>query len=234
MYTESELLPLSGLQHLVFCERQCALIHIERMWKENALTAEGRTLHERVDSAVDETRGDLRIIRGVPLQSRRLGLSGKADVVELYRVGAPRSGDMESTYFPSLRGHFRPVPVEYKRGQPKFLDCDRVQVCAQALCLEEMLDVRILAGELFYGKPRRRFDVKFDDGLRRRTEDAARRFHELVSSGKTPLVMREPKCRSCSLLDLCLPPPRRGRRSAASYLDKAVTEQLAEGSCEST
>lgn len=224
MYSEADLLPLSGLQHIIFCERQCALIHVEGAWRENVLTAEGRVLHERADSGADETRGDVRIVRSVPVRSLRLGVSGRVDVVELHRVREVEGGDAQARSFPGLSGAWRPVPVEYKRGEPKYGDCDRVQVCAQALCLEEMLGVLIPRGLLFYGSPRRRVDVTLDETLRATTVEAARQFHQLVESGRTPIVSRQPKCRQCSLLPVCLPAPRRSRRSAAAYVQSALRE----------
>ena len=219
-YSEADLLPLSGLQHLVFCERQCALIHLERVWQENFLTAEGRVLHERVDAENSEARGDLRIARGVPLRSLRLGLTGRADVVEFHRVRGKEHG----ASLPGGEGYWRPFPVEFKRGRPKWIDCDRVQLCAQALCIEEMLDVPVTGGALFYGRIRRREEVSFDQCLRETTEQASRRFHELIGSEETPVVYRAPKCRSCSLLELCLPPKKRRRRSVNGYLRAAVDE----------
>jgi len=192
-YTEDDLLPLSGLQHLVFCERQCALIHIEQTWAENLYTAEGRVLHERVHEADREARGDIRVEYSMPLRSLRLGLIAKADVVEFHRNG-------------ELPGRkWRPFPVEYKRGKPKKDNVDKVQLCAQALCLEEMLGVEVPSGALFYGKTRRRQDVDFDADLRSETEDTARRFHALVEAGKTPKPVYGKKCESCSMKHLCLP-----------------------------
>ncbi len=220
MYEEEDLLPLSGLQHLAFCERQCALIHVERQWRENRLTAEGRVLHERVDASGDESRGDLRILRGVEIRSLELGLVGKADVVELRRPPAPAEPEWLAR-FPGSSGRWQPVPVEYKRGRPKLEDPDRIQVCAQALCLEEMLRVSIPEAEIFYGTPRRRSLVDLTDDLRERTRASARRFHEIVHAGETPVAVREPKCRRCSLLEICLP-PRRRPRSVAAFLDQQV------------
>ncbi|MCY3676477.1 MAG: CRISPR-associated protein Cas4 [Gemmatimonadetes bacterium] len=217
-YDESDLLPLSGLQHLLFCERQCALIHVERAWRENQLTAEGRVFHERVDGADAEARGDLKIARGIPVRSLRLGLTGRADVVEFRRV---REGE-HGARLPGLESRWLPYPVEYKRGQPKWIDCDRVQLCAQALCIEEMLQVAVPAGAIYYGRVRRREEVCFDRGLRETTEKAAQRFRELVNKGETPIVYRAPKCRSCSLLELCLPPRKRRRRSVDGYIAAAV------------
>lgn len=215
VYTEDDLLPLSALQHLLFCERQCALIHVEQLWAENRLTVEGRHLHERADSSAAGTRGDVRTVRTLPLRSFRLGLAGRADVVEFH---ADPTG-----------GPARPFPVEYKRGRPKRDDSDRVQLCAQALCLEEMLGVPIAAGALFYGTTRRRLDVAFDAALRCTVETSAARLHALVASGVTPRAVREPKCDNCSLLDLCVPDALGPRRSAGRYVDRLLGESLASG-----
>ena len=211
-YTEDDLLPLSGLQHLLFCERQCALIHIEQVWAENLFTAEGRIMHERVHDAERESRGDVRIEYGMPLRSLRLGLIAKADVVEFHRDVA-HAGEV-----------WRPFPVEYKRGKPKKDIYDKVQLCAQALCLEEMLEVEIQEGALFYGKTRRRQDVVFDSDLRKETEDAAIRFHELVDSGVTPKAVYMKKCDNCSMYHLCLPKTVEKARSINSYLMDAIRE----------
>ena len=150
IYSEDDLLPVSALQHLTFCERQCALIHIEQLWSENIFTAQGRVMHERVHSETSENRRNVRIELGMPLRSLRLGLIGKADVVEFHR---------------QPNGMWQPFPVEYKRGKPKLNNCDKVQLCAQAICLEETLGVSISSGALFYGKDRRRADVEFNETL---------------------------------------------------------------------
>lgn len=205
---DATLAPLSALQHLAFCPRQCALIHLEGAWAENALTAEGRVLHERVDEAPGETRRGVRVARGVALRCGRLGLIGKADVVEFHaRRGGPPV----------------PYPVEYKRGKPKPHDADRVQLCAQALCLEEMLGTPVPRGALFYGQPRRRDEVVFDASLRARTEAAAAALHALLAAGVTPPPEPGPKCRSCSLEPFCLPDVA-GGRSAAAWLARALKE----------
>ncbi|MBW1707920.1 MAG: CRISPR-associated protein Cas4 [Deltaproteobacteria bacterium] len=209
-YTEDDLIPLSGLQHLLFCERQCALIHIEQAWAENVLTAEGRIMHERVHEEGRESRGDVRIEYAMPLRSLRLGLIAKADVVEFHR-DKEHPGDV-----------WRPFPVEYKRGKPKKGNYDKVQLCGQAMCLEEMLGVEIAVGALFYGKTRRRQDVVFDSDLRRETEDAAKRFHELVESGLTPKAVYMKKCDNCSMSDLCMPKTVAKARSVNSYLMDAA------------
>jgi len=204
MYTEDELIQLSALQHLVFCERQCALIHIEQLWNENLFTAEGRIMHDKVDTQNRESRGNVRIEYGVPIRSLRLGLIGKADVVEFHRMDD---------------GTWMPFPVEYKRGKPKMDDCDKVQLCAQAICLEEMLNVEIKKGALYYGRTRRREDVVFDEKLRRETENAARKVHDLIKSGTTPKPEYSKKCKKCSLYELCMP---KVSRKVSDYLMKAV------------
>lgn len=214
MYCDDELLPLSALQHLLFCERQCALIHIEGLWAENRLTVEGRHLHKNAHEGPSETRAGVRIARGLALRSLRLGLSGKADVVEFHPPDAPGS--------PA-----RPFPIEYKRGKPKRDASDKVQLCAQALCLEEMLGVAIPGGALFYGRTRRRLDVALDAELRTLTEEAAARFHALIAAGRTPRAAREPKCENCSLVDLCLPEALRPRLSAAEFLERELAASLA-------
>ena len=206
-YTEDDLIQLSALQHLVFCERQCALIHIEQLWSENLFTAEGRIMHDKVDTANRESRGNIRIEYGVPMRSLRLGLIGKADVVEFHRKDD---------------GAWIPFPVEYKRGKPKIDDCDKVQLCAQAICLEEMLNIEIREGALFYGQTRRREDVKFDSPLRKETEEAAKKVHELIESGITPKAEYSKKCERCSLVDLCLP---KVSSKASNYLAKAMEEE---------
>jgi len=215
MYTEDDLLALSALQHLLFCERQCALIHIEQIWNENLFTAEGRIMHERVHVTDHESRKNVRIEYSLPLRSFRLGLIGKADVVEFHRKSG--SHDVESA-------ELSPYPVEYKRGKPKKDNCDKVQLCAQALCLEEMLNVKILCGALFYGKSRRRADVAFDSALRQQTEEAAIRLHELIASGQTPKPVYTAKCDSCSLSPVCLPKPLGKKRSVKRYLSRVVGE----------
>lgn len=213
MFTEDDLLPISALQHLLFCERQCALIHVEGLWAENRLTVEGRHLHRKAHENRVEARGSLRVARGLGLRSLALGLVGTADVVEFHPGNPPGA--------PA-----RPFPVEYKRGKPKTHDADRVQLCAQALCLEEMLGVAVPAGALYYGKTRRRREVAFDDRLRALTQTTCERLHQLVASRRTPPAVREPKCESCSLLSLCLPDAIGGRRSASVYFERAVRQSL--------
>ena len=206
---ERELIPISALNQFAYCPRRCALIHIEQAWTENRFTAEGRIMHERVHDESRESRGDTRIDYGVSLRSLRLGLIGKADVVEFHR---------------QPDGYWLPFPVEYKRGKPKADDCDKVQLCAQAVCLEEMLSVAIPAGALFYGETRHRLDVVFDEDLRRETEDTARRTNSLIASGRTPPPIYEKRCESCSLMADCLPKTIQKRRSVKAYLTRILGE----------
>jgi CRISPR-associated exonuclease Cas4 len=217
---EADLLPISALQHLLFCERQAALIHVEQLWAENRLTVEGRQLHTKAHDPrargsqrqhAAATSPAVRVQRSMHLVCHRLGLFGVSDTVEFPHDGVPR-------------------PVEYKRGRPKKHDADKVQVCAQAMCLEEMLGLAagvIAVGTLFYGQTRRRLDVSLDVSLRAKTEAAAARMHEIIRAGITPPAFRERKCDHCSLLDLCLPHAMRPRRTAHAYLQRAAGEALA-------
>lgn len=206
---DDELIAISALSHYSYCPRRCALIHIEQVWTENRFTAEGRIMHERVHDESRESRGDIRIDYGVSLRSLRLGLIGKADVVEFHR---------------QADGLWRPYPVEYKRGKPKVDDCDKVQLCAQAICLEEMLAVAIPEGALFYGQTRHRLDVVFDEAIRRETEETAMRVHELIDSGITPKPIYAKRCESCSLVAECLPKTVQKKRSVQSYLSRMTGE----------
>lgn len=217
-FDEDDLLPLSALQHLVYCERQYALIHVEQLWAESSATVEGRLLHERQDEAGREVRGDLVVAHALPLRSLRLGLAGRADAVEFHRL--PSLGGAAGVRLAGLSGRFFAFPVETKRGKPKSHDADRVQLCAQALCLEEMLEISVQSGALFYGTPRRREEVEFDAALRDMTEKAALRIHELFERRETPAAVRAKKCDRCSLIDLCL--PDLAGRSALRYLDRAL------------
>lgn len=205
--SEADLLPLSGLQHLAFCERQCALIHIEQVWAENRLTAQGRILHEKVHRREDELRGEVRIARGLRIRSQSLGLIGQADVVEFHR---------------RPDGLWQPHPVEYKRGRSKPDDCDRVQLCAQAMCLEEMLRVDVPEGALFYGEPRRREIVIITAELREKTIDLAARLRVLIESGRTPPARYEKRCEGCSLLEICRPRLSDQGRSARRYMSEIL------------
>ena len=184
---EDSLIPLSALQHHLFCPRQCALIHVERIWAEDGATAEGRILHERLDAGGADSRTGLRVERGIALRSLALGVIGKADAVEFH--GRPP----------------QPVPVEYKRGKPKPHRADEVQLCAQALCLEEMFGLPVPEGALFYGAVRRRTRVVFDLELRALTAHVAAEARAMIAAGRTPTPVLMPGCKSCSLQDACQP-----------------------------
>jgi CRISPR-associated exonuclease Cas4 len=212
MYSEEDLLPLSALQHLAFCERQWALIHLEQQWAESRLTVEGRQIHECAHEGRDELRDGIRICRGLRLRSLRMGLTGVADVVEFH---------------PHSLGPARPYPIEYKRGKPKPGRWDEVQLCAQALCLEEMLTVSVSEGAIFYGQPRRRMGVHFDSSLRTETERLAIRLHELQNVGVTPPAVFAQHCEKCSLKDLCLPEQTAGAQ-ASTYLQRTIAALLKE------
>lgn len=224
-YPEPDLLPISALQHLLFCERQAALIHVERLWVENRLTVEGRQLHRKAHDGSLERSGDTWTARSLRLRSFEFGLAGQADIVELQLApGADRNA------WPPPAGQIRRVtPVEYKRGRPKQDDSDRVQLCAQALCLEEMFGVSIVEGALFYGKQQRRTGIAFSADLRAKTVRAAARFREIIETGETPWAKREPKCESCSMITVCLPDAMRTRGSGAFVARDFARHLSAEG-----
>lgn len=217
MYADEEMVPLSALQHAVFCRRQCALIHLEGTWTENQLTAAGRVLHERVDRCAHETRRDVRLATALRLVSHRLGVAGIADMVEFHRVG---DTDSQGVMLPNARGRWMPFPVEYKHGKPNTRQADEVQLCAQAMCLEEMLGVAVPAGALFYGTTHRRLDVAFDAALRALTERTANDVHRLLAEGRIPEPECGKWCESCSLLDDCQPKVR--SRSARMWLERQL------------
>ncbi|MEA2068939.1 MAG: CRISPR-associated protein Cas4, partial [Verrucomicrobiota bacterium] len=217
----SVFLPLSALQHFIYCPRQCALIHLEQQWTENRFTAEGRAQHDRVDRPEHETRDGIRYEYAVLLRSLRLGLIGKADVIEFHLLH-PADGDFTSN-ISDLKSPVRVFPVEHKRGRPKPTHCDWVQLCAQALCLEETLDVEIGEGAVFYGLPRRRQPVEFTSELRKETEQTAAALHQLIQGGKTPPAEYiEKKCAACSLLETCMP---QKHRNVSAYLKEALREE---------
>lgn len=182
-----DLIPISALQHYDYCPRQCALIHIERIWSENYWTAQGRVLHQRTDEGKAEQRVDTRVERSVTIISRRLGIQGKLDVLEINLK--------DNSY----------TPVEYKRGKPKTTLCDKIQLCAQAMCLEEMRDTRIPRAAIWYWQVRQREWVELDDTLRTETERVIQAVHELFQERKIPAPAYGSHCRACSLLDDCQP-----------------------------
>ena len=216
-YNENDFLALSGLQHFAFCRRQWALIHIEQQWAENLRTTEGHLMHERAhDEALRERRGDTLILRGVRIRSASLGVSGQCDILEFHT-------DPEGVVLSGEDGTWLPFPVEYKRGSPKAADADRLQLCAQAMCLEEMLCCPIEEGALFYGETRRRELVRFTPELRGEVQRDLSEMHALYARGHTPAVKPTKSCNACSLKDLCLPQILRGK-SVKSYLASAMED----------
>ena len=211
-YHENEYIPLSALQHMLFCERQCALIHVEQLWVENKFTAEGRVMHERVDRGDRTERGQVRVAYSLPLKSGVLGITGKADVVEFHL----RDGQKK---------YWIPFPVEYKRGKPKKNFSDKVQLCAQGLCLEEMTGQSVENGALFYGKTRRRLSVDFDQDLRRLTRETAESVHRMIEAGITPKARYEKKCDTCSFFNLCLPKITGKKKKVGTWLDNIVRKE---------
>lgn len=212
MYAEEDLIPLSALQHWAVCPRQAALIHLEQVWSENLYTAEGRIQHRKVDQSFVEKRKGVKAAFGLRIRSLKLGVAGRADAVEFHRQDD---------------GLWRPYPVEHKRGRPKKNDCDRIQLCAQAICLEEMLCVDVPEGALFYGKTRRREAVAFGPELRQKAMEAALALHGMLKSGSSPPAVVIPQCKRCSLGRQCLwelwaDNPR--GKSARRYVKRALRE----------
>ncbi|HEY3374205.1 MAG TPA: CRISPR-associated protein Cas4 [Candidatus Aquicultor sp.] len=197
---DRELIAVSSLSQYSYCPRRCALIFTEQLWDENIFTARGQIMHEKVDSADHESRGNVRLEYAVPLRSIKLGLIGRADVIEFHKT----------------EDGWDVFPVEHKLGKPKPDSSDKVQLCAQAMCLEEMMGISIESGALFYGRTRRRLDVAFDRDLRADTETTARLVHELLASGLTPKAEYSAKCKNCSMVELCV--PKTGKH-VANYIE---------------
>ena len=215
-YSEDELLALSGIQHFAYCERQWALIHIEGQWVENLLTAEGRLLHQKVDDPYfSESRGDVKTVRSVPLLSKTLGLYGVADVIELHRNADDASDKKYSI-------------VEYKRGKPKPDDRDEVQLCAQAICMEEMLGITLDFGYMYYGETRHRHRVDFNNVLRERVKLLAEKMHFLYAKGETPPAIKRKRCRNRSMVDICLPKLGMGGNKTETYMASMFDEMMKE------
>lgn len=244
-FPEDQLVPISALQHWLYCPRQCALIHLEQVWAENRYTAEGHVLHEKAHDGRDETRAGVRIARGLSVRSLELGLTGQCDVVEFHRtwngagheVSDGKDNGRMSSADPELRSSMaesgfaeRIVPIEYKRGKPKAHRADEVQLCAQAMCLEEMLGLpegSVETGCLFYGTPRRRTGVVFDNGLRTLTRETVVEVHGMRQSGITPVADYLPKrCDACSLMELCQPKALRFRKGAAAWFDRSLNSEI--------
>ena len=216
-FREEDRLQLSGLQHFAFCRRQWALIHVEQQWRDNLRTVEGNILHERAhDDTIRERGRDKITFRGLRITSAKLGISGACDVVEFVR-------STEGTRLAGEEGLWQPFPVEYKRGSSKLSDADRLQLSAQAMCLEEMLCCSIPEGAVFYGETRRRERVNLDDTLRERVRSMVSEMHGYDQRGYTPKVNTGKHCNACSLKELCLPVLCR-KSSARTYIRNHMEE----------
>ncbi len=208
MFTEDEFIQLSALQHYVFCPRQCALIHVDDVWNDNVFTVKGNILHEKVDTDTYETRGALKTVRALKIHSFRLGLAGKCDVVEFRKAG----------------DEIEILPVEFKAGQPKQNISDEVQLCAQALCLEEMLTTTVKKGVFFYGRIRRRVQVDISLQLRQQTEEIIAAVHDIVERKYVPQAKYETKCKSCSLESICQPKAM-NEKKLRTYVNELYQQQ---------
>lgn len=215
---EEDWLQLSGLQHFAFCHRQWALIHIENQWAENFRTVDGSIMHENAhDQNFRESRGDILIVRGLAIHSAELGVSGQCDVVEFHR-------EPDGISLRNQEGLWKPYPVEYKRGKPKDGQADELQLCGQAMCLEEMLCCTVPEGSLYYGESRRRLRVQFTQELRSLVRNDLAEMHDLYKKQYTPKVKPTKSCNACSLKDLCLPKLTRVKK-VSDYLSGAMEEQ---------
>ena len=218
-YREEDFLLLSGIQHFSFCRRQWALIHIEQQWKENLKTVEGNIVHENChDEHFFEKRGDLLITRGIRIFSRIMGVTGQCDVVEFYK-------SEEGCLLHGYGGYWLPYPVEYKRGKSKSIDADRLQLCGQAMCLEEMLGTTINKGAIYYHESNRREEVQLTDSLRKKVKDLLAEMHEYYSRGYTPVVKAKGGCASCSLKEICMPVICK-KINVDSYYSKFLNEDM--------
>lgn len=216
MYNEDDFLQISGLQHFSFCKRQWALIYIEELWKENFLSMDGHIMHERAhDEGFNESRGSVFISRGMPVHSFVLGLSGECDIVEFHK-------DENGVQIVGRDGKFLPLPVEYKRGHSKANDCDRLQLCAQGMCLEEMLCCTIATGCIYYGETKRREYVKLDE-YKSKVAQMVKEMHDCFERCYTPVVKPSKSCKACSLGELCLP-----EISAKGNVEDYLSERLKE------
>jgi len=242
MFAEEELIPISALQHWLYCPRQCALIHVEQAWAENKFTAEGRVMHENAHEGADETKAGVRITRGMPVVSQLLGLTGQCDVVEFHPAGGDlrfeisdvreREGDAgrEAPFkseISNLKFTRSVTPVEYKRGKPKAHRADEVQLCAQGMCLEEMLGITIERGCLYYGEKRRRSEVVFDEALRALVGKIVAEVRQCFAAGVTPTAEYDARrCDACSLIDLCQPLAMRFKKGASAWFSASLKSEI--------
>ncbi|NMB80644.1 MAG: CRISPR-associated protein Cas4 [Ignavibacteria bacterium] len=207
MYTEDDFIMISALQHYIFCPRQCGLIHLDDVWQDNLFTVRGNILHEKVDTDTYETRGDIKTVRGLKIHSFKYGLTGRCDVVEFKQTSKGKEI----------------LPVEFKAGEPKDDISDKVQLCAQVFCLEEMLETKIQQAAFFYGKIRRRNVIEIDDELRKQTEEIIKKVRELIASNVVPIIEYSNKCRNCSLQSICQPKAM-NKRKLDNYIKGLYSE----------
>ncbi|KSV18990.1 CRISPR-associated protein Cas4 [Dehalococcoides mccartyi] len=223
VYSEEELVPISALQHLAFCPRQAGLICLDEQWQDNQLTFEGNELHKSTHQPQSHKRKQIMTSRSLSLRSLQLGLIGMADTVEFH----PRSKAEGGVRIASCGGHYFPHIVEYKRGKAKPGNCDLIQICAQAICLEEMLDIKMNEAEIFYGQTRRRHKVMLCAELRNETARLAHQMHQILNSGIVPHAKYKPSCKQCSLFDICAPQINQ-LGSAQKYFKVNLAEVLGE------
>lgn len=217
-YTEEEYLMISGIQHFKFCRRQWALIHVEQQWAENVHTVVGELMHKRAhDPYFTEKRKGIIVVRALPIASRQLGVSGECDIVEFHKC------EDGITLF-GHRGLYSVYPIEYKKGKPKKADEDKLQLTAQAMCLEEMFSTHIQEGAIFYGETRKREIVEFSDGLREEVKEMFREMHEYYKRNYTPKVKQSKACNACSLKDICLPKLEK-TTSVKNYISQMLKEE---------
>ena len=218
MYSDDELLLISGIQHFYYCRRQWSLIHIEQQWDDNLYTRKGEIMHEKVDNPfILESRGNMFVSRSVPLVSYELGFYGVSDAVEFVE-------DVNGIFLPFRDGCYRIVPIEYKVGKPKNDNCDIVQLCIQAICLESMLGGRIEEGYLYYGKTRHRQKVDFTDELRKEVFDISRQMHEILFNDCKVAAKYSDKCIHCSLYNICVPKIKSKYKSVSKYIEQCFKE----------
>lgn len=223
MYSDDDMLMLSGIQHYRFCPRQWALIHLEQQWSDNRLTMEGHLLHNHVDDPFYRQKcGEFISLRSVSVASHLLGLYGVTDAVELH----PTVDENNSIMHPHYKGYWKPYPVEYKHGKPKLNEIDEVQLAAQAMCLEEQYGILIDSGALFYAEIRHRVEVSFTESLRKLVLSCANSMHEVFASGHLPAIRRGKHCEKCSLADICMPNTD-ACQSVERYLIKNLYEEVA-------
>ena len=221
MYTEEDMLMLSGIQHYMFCPRQWALIHMEQEWEDNRLTVEGHLLHKRVDDPFyRQKNGGTITLRSVPIASKELGLYGISDAIELI----PSKDEINWISHPQYSGHWLPLTIEYKRGKPKVDERDEIQLTAQVMCLEEMYKIHIDQGALYYGETKHRQIIGINESLRNLTKECAEEMHRIFGSGVLPCVEKRGHCRNCSLRNLCIPSSKECPK-ASFYLNKYLYEE---------